>query len=275
MNSLIRFIVRHQFFLLFLVLETFSFWLLSTHSYYQSTKFENATRALTGFTSSRISNASKYLKLASTNERLAQENINLRNQLAALNTRYEVLKTKLGDTLVAPNYSYTLSRVVNNSVNKQYNYLTLNVGEKHGVKREMGVVSSQGVVGIIAGVSPNYSTVISMLNVDLKISAKLKRTNHFGSLYWDGKNYREVLLTDIPQHVPVSIGDTVVTSGFSSIFPADIGLGTISSIQGKGSNFHNLKVKLFIDFKQLNTVWVVSPRHEEERVELENTTKLR
>ncbi|MDX9769738.1 MAG: rod shape-determining protein MreC [Tenuifilaceae bacterium] len=275
MNSLIRFIVRYQFFLLFLVLETFSFWLLSTHSYYQSTKLEDATRTLTGFASTRISNATKYLKLAETNEHLAQSNLELRNQLAALNTRYDLLRNKLGDTLVEPNYSYTLAKVVNNSINKQYNYLTLNVGKDHGVKKEMGVVSSQGVIGIVAGVSSNYSTVISLLNVDLKISAKLKRTNHFGSLYWDGKNYREVLLTDVPQHVAVSIGDTVVTSGYSAIFPADINLGTISSVEGKGSNFHNLKVKLFADFKQLSSVWVVSPKLESEREDLENTTTLR
>jgi rod shape-determining protein MreC len=275
MNSLLRFIVRYQFLLLFLVLETFSFWLLSVHSYYQSTKFEDASRAITGFASSRINRTTNYLKLAELNEQLAEENLDLRNQLATLATKYEVLRNKLGDTIVAPHYSYTLTRVVNNTVNKQYNYLTLNVGTNDGVQQEMGVITNQGVIGIVAGVSPNYSTVISLLNVDLKISAKLKRTNHFGSLYWDGRNYREVLLTDIPQHVPIHIGDTVVTSGFSSIFPPNIDMGTISAIEGKGMNFHNIKVKLFVDFKQLHSVWVVNPKDEDERIELENSTNLR
>jgi len=132
------------------------------------------------------------------------------------------------------------------------------------------VVSAQGIVGIVAGVSEHYCTVISLLNVDLKISAKLKRSNHFGSLYWDGKYYRDVTLSDIPQHVVVNVGDTVVTSGFSSIFPTGIDLGTIKSIESKGVNFHSITVRLFNDFKQLNTVWVVAHKHDDERDVLEN-----
>lgn len=270
MNSILRFIVRHQFFLLFLVLETFSFWLLAKHSFYQSTKIEDASRTIMGAASQKISKTTDYLHLAEVNSQLAQENLRLRNNLAALSTKYEILKVKFGDTIVRLNYTYSLAKVINNSVNKQYNYLTLNVGELDGVYKEMGVVSSQGVVGIVAGVSPHFSTVISLLNVDLKISAKLKRTNFFGSLFWDGDNYREVLLTDIPQHVPVSIGDTIVTSGFSSIFPADIEIGTVSEVSGKGHNFHNITIKLFVDFKQLNTVWVVGAQLKDEREALES-----
>ena len=111
--------------------------------------------------------------------------------------------------------------------------------------------------------------------MDLKISAKLKRSNHFGSLYWDGKNYRDVTLSDIPQHVVVNVGDTVVTSGFSSIFPAGIDLGTIKSIESRGVNFHSITVKLFNDFKQLNTVWVVAHKHDDERDVLETDVKKR
>lgn len=275
MNSLIRFLLRYQFFLLFLVLEVFSFWLLSRHSYYQQSKFEDIGRTITGITSNRINKVTQYLKLAQTNSTFSQENLELKRQLAILSTKYDLLKIKLGDTLVDPLYSYKLARVVNNSVNKQYNYLTLDLGSQDGIEREMGVVSAQGIVGIVAGVSEHYCTVISLLNVDLKISAKLKRSNHFGSLYWDGKNYRDVTLSDIPQHVVVNVGDTVVTSGFSSIFPTGIDLGTIKSIESKGVNFHSITVRLFNDFKQLNTVWVVAHKHDDERDVLENAVNSR
>lgn len=275
MNSLIRLLLRYQFFLLFLVLEVFSFWLLSSHSYYQQSKFEDIGRTITGITTSRINKVTQYLKLAETNSTISQENLELKRQLAILSTKYDLLKFKLGDTLVDPLYTYKLARVVNNSVNKQYNYLTLDLGSQDGIEREMGVVSAQGIVGIVAGVSEHYCTVISLLNVDLKISAKLKRSNHFGSLYWDGKNYRDVTLSDIPQHVVVNVGDTVVTSGFSSIFPAGIDLGTIKSIESRGVNFHSITVKLFNDFKQLNTVWVVAHKHDDERDVLETDVKKR
>jgi rod shape-determining protein MreC len=273
MNTLFRFIERYRFFLLFLVFEVFSFWLLSRHTYYQRSKFEDLSRSFFGFTSSKISNTTNYLSLNKVNRSLAQENLELKYQLAVLNTKYEILKGVYGDTLVDPHYNYTLARVVNNSVNKQFNYITLNVGSKQGVEKEMGVVTSKGIVGIVAGVSHNYSTVISLLNVDLKISAKLKKSEHFGSLYWNGTDYQEVVLSDIPQHVNVSIGDTVITSGFSSIFPSNINIGTIVSVDSKGSNFHTIKVKLFSDFKQLNTVWVVSNKYEFEREVLEDSVK--
>lgn len=275
MNSLLRLLFKYQFFLLFLVLEAFSFWLLGTHTYYQNSKFENVSRVISGYTSQQIVQATQYIKLAKTNSSISQENLELKKQLAILETKYEVLKNRFGDTLVSPQYTYSLAKVVNNSVNKQYNYLTLNVGSYDGVELEMGVVTSQGIVGIVAGVSEHYSSVISLLNVDLKVSAKLKRSNHFGSLYWDGKNYRNVLLNDIPQHVEVSIGDTVVTSGFSSIFPANINIGTIKGVENKGVNFLAIRVELFNDFKQLNSVWVVSNSHENERELLEQGLNLK
>jgi rod shape-determining protein MreC len=271
MNSLIRFVEKYHFLLLFLVLEIFSLWLLSRHTYYQRSKFENITRAFSGYTSSKVDAAHQYLSLSNANKVLAEENLELRNQLARLTARYEIISTQIGDTIVDSQYVFIPAKTINNSINKQYNYITLNVGSKHGIEREMGVVSSNGIVGIVAGVSENYSTVISLLNVDLKISAKLKKSHHFGSLYWDGANYRKVILSDIPQHVQISVGDTIITSGFSSIFPADIKLGVIESFDSRGSNFHTIKVHLFKDFKQLNNVWVVRNNHENERQILEET----
>jgi rod shape-determining protein MreC len=134
---------------------------------------------------------------------------------------------------------------------------------------------SMALVGIVTGVSNNFSTVISLLNTHLRISARLKKSNHFGSFYWEGQDYRVLTLDDIPQHVPVSYGDTVVTSGFSSIFPPDFPLGTIESFHSRGANFHSIKVKLFTDFKQLHQVWVLENfrANELDSLELADRTK--
>ncbi|HDP55009.1 MAG TPA: rod shape-determining protein MreC [Bacteroidetes bacterium] len=271
MNSLLRFLVKSQFVLLFIVLELFSLWLLSNHTYYQRSKFESVARSVSGYINSKVDEASSYFNLSETNKVLAQENLELRKQLAVLSSKVELLTEIVGDTITDSVYTYQPARIINNSINKQYNYLTLNKGSNHGVEVEMGVVTNQGVVGIVAGVSPNYSTVISLLNVDLKLSAKLTRTNHYGSLYWEGDDYQEVTLSDIPQHVPLSVGDTVATSGFSSIFPESIPIGVISSYNSKGSNFHTIKVKLFRDFKQLYNVWIVSNKQKGEQDQLEET----
>ncbi|MFP4557513.1 MAG: rod shape-determining protein MreC [Bacteroidales bacterium] len=269
MNSLLRFFVKYQFLLLFLALEVVSLWLLSRHSYYQQTKIENFTRTVEGTASASIDRARQYFSLAETNERLLNENLQLRSQITMLQARYESLSAILGDTIVDPHYEYIPARVINNSVNKQHNYFTLNVGESKGIEKEMGIVTSQGVVGVVVGVSRNYSKAISLLNTDLRISARLKESNHFGSLYWDGNNYQRLILDDIPQHVKVTVGDTVVTSGFSSIFPPNVNLGAIESYTSKGANFHTIRVKLFADIKQLYNVWAVKNLRVNERDSLE------
>ncbi|HCX99555.1 MAG TPA: rod shape-determining protein MreC [Bacteroidales bacterium] len=269
MNNLLRFIDKHQFVLLFLVLEIFSLWLLSNHTYYQKSKIENVARSISGYANFKIDNTRSYFRLKETNSVLSQENLRLRKQVAVLSAKIETLHETLADTIVDSVYLYSPAKIINNSTNKQYNYLTLNKGSNHGVETEMGVITNNGIVGIVAGVSPNYSTVISLLNIDLKISAKLKKSNHFGSLYWEGKNYQQVILSDIPQHVPISVGDTITSSEFSSIFPENIPIGTINSFSSIGSNFHTIKVDLFRDFKELYNVWLVSNKHKEERKQLE------
>jgi rod shape-determining protein MreC len=243
--------------------------LLRNHSFYQRSKFENISRTISGYSASKVDATTKYLSLAKTNNLLAEENLDLRNQIAKLSARYEIISAIAGDTIVDANFEFIPAKTINNSVNKQYNFITLNIGSNQGVEQEMGVITNNGVVGIIAGVSRNYSIVISLLNIDLKISARLKKSNHFGSLYWDGVNYQKVILSDIPQHVKISVGDTVITSGFSAIFPPDINLGTIESFESIGSNFHTIKVKLFKDFKQLNDVWVIRNKRDDERALLE------
>jgi rod shape-determining protein MreC len=160
--------------------------------------------------------------------------------------------------------------VLNNSIFRQHNYITLDKGRSAGVKPEMGVISSEGIVGVVRGVSENFSSVISLLNSELSVSAKLKNSGYYGSFNWTGRDYRYGKLQDIPLHVDVSIGDTVITSGYSAIFPEGILVGFVEEYQEKGGRFLELTVELSTDFKKLNNVYIVKNLLKEEQKELEN-----
>ena len=129
----------------------------------------------------------------------------------------------------------------------------------------MGVITKDGIVGIVASVTRNFSTVISLLNTDLKISAKHRRSGAFGSLYWDGLNYREMILSEIPQHVNLTQGDTIVTSGYSSIFPPNIPLGIIEEYELKDGSFYVVNIKLLSDFKRIDNVYIIKSHQGAER----------
>jgi rod shape-determining protein MreC len=269
MNNLLKFIERFQFLIIFLILEGFSIWLLADHSYYQKAQFGKLTRGITATLNNQINNIGQYLRLRQTNIELSSENIELRNELTRLKWRIERSNLPKTDSVDQVRYTYLKARVVNNSVNKQHNFLTLDVGSQQGIRPEMGIICGDGVVGVVASVSENFATAISLLNTNFKLSAKHKRTGFFGSLYWDGLNYREVVLSEIPQHAPIAVGDTIVTSGYSAIFPPGITIGTISGYDLKGGNFYTVRVQLAADFKRLDYVGVILSKYNPERVKLE------
>jgi len=270
MNSLLRFLEKYSFLILFLLLEGFSIWLLVDHNFYQKASFGNFSRGVTSIIDYQFSSIDKYLHLKQTNIELMVENVSLRNEIAKLENKLEANKSNYNDSIGGVKFTYSAARVVNNSINKQNNYLTLNVGSNEGIKPEMGVITKDGIVGIVASVSSNFSTVISLLNTDLKISAKHRRSGSFGSLYWDGINYREMILSEIPQHVNLIQGDTIVTSGFSSIFPRNIPLGIIEEFALKDGSFYVVKVKLLSDFKRIDNVYVIKSHQGAERNLIEN-----
>ncbi len=271
MNSLLRFLEKYHFLILFVLLEGFSIWLLVDHNYYQKASFGKFSRGLVSVIDNQLSSVGNYLNLKQNNIELRLENVALRNEIAKLNNRLEANKQILSDSIGGSKFTYSTAKVVNNSVNRQNNFLTLNVGSNDGVKPEMGVVTKDGIIGVIASVSSNFSTVISLLNTDLKISAKHRRSGIFGSLRWDGDNYREATLYEIPQHVSLTQGDTIVTSGFSPIFPPGIPLGTIEEFKLKDGSFYVVKVKLMCDFKRINHVYVIKSLQATERKLIENS----
>lgn len=272
MRNLIKLIARYHFFLLFLAIEIVALFFVFSSNNYQKAVFVNFSRNISGSLYQRFSTWSQYLSLLEINENLAQENTSLKRS---------VLKTALlsGDTANTPDtlfqdrYYYNSARVINQTVNRQRNFLTLNIGSNDGVELEMAVIAADGLVGIVNGVSERFSTVIPLINIDVRVSSKLKSNDYFGSLSWDGQDYRTVILSEIPHHAVITPGDTVLTSGYSAIFPYGLPIGTVKDFEIKGANFYEIRVGLFTDFKKLTHVYILGNKLKEERTVLENQLK--
>lgn len=269
MRSLLNFLLRFKTLILFLVLEAVALVMISTSHNFHQTVFYGLSRNITGFVAKRVEKGTYYFRLRQVNEELVQENTMLRKRLEGLTSVPQEGFETVRDTVSGINYTYLSARVISNSVNKQKNFITLDRGSRHGVAVGMGVASPSGVVGVVVGVSRNYSVVMSLLNTDFRLSASIARNDYFGSLAWDGTSYRHARLSEIPHHVQVAEGDTIVTSGFSAIFPAGLMAGTLTGDQKRGGDFVSLKVMLSVDFKKLTNVYVIGNLTREERETLE------
>jgi len=269
-RNLLRFIFKNHFVFLFVLVELFSLILVIRFNNLQREKFINSSNVIIGALNSSIDGATQYLSLRTVNKTLAQENANLRRKLR--NSKFELLvKHQLAnDTAFGQQYMYIPARVINNSINRQKNYLTLNKGSRQGVEKDMAVISSTGIVGIVNSVSNNFSTVISVLHRDFRVSAKFAGSDYFGSVYWDGRNESMVQMADIPYHVSVKRGQKIVTNAFSNIYPADIAIGRVDTFSvDKHKNFYDIQVTLATDFRSLEYVYVVTDLLKKERKKLE------
>lgn len=269
MRSLLNFLLRIHFFLLFILIEVFSIALLVNNNHFHKARFVNFTREFSGGMYQKSADLKQYLSLAEENERLVEENNRLLNIIESTYKSDEIFFRSVNDTIFNQRYRYTSARIINNSVNKKHNFITLNKGSLQGIKPEMAVVSGGSIVGIVKGVSNNFATVISLLNLDYKVSAKVKKNEYFGSLSWNGDGYRTAILTEIPLHADIQVGDTIVTSGYSSIYPEGITIGYISDFTEKGGSFYEIDVKLSTDFKNLSAVNVIGNLMQQEKIELE------
>ena len=269
MRSLLNFLLRFRTLILFLVLEAVALVMISTSHNYHQTVFYGISRNISGFVAKRLERGTYYFRLRQVNDELVRENTILKREIVSLSSARQEGITAVIDSVNGVNYTYLNARVISNSVNKQKNFITLDKGTRHGVALGMGVASPSGVVGVVVGVSRNYSVVMSLLNTDFRLSASIARNDYFGSLAWDGTNYRYARLSEIPHHVTVNEGDTIVTSGFSAIFPAGLMAGTLTGEQKRGGDFVSLKVMLSVDFKKLTNVYVIGNLTREEREKLE------
>jgi rod shape-determining protein MreC len=270
MRNLLNFLARYNNLIIFLFLEGIAIYLLVSGNNYHNTRFIKGLRWATAGIDKQVDYTRTYLKLRTINEQLAEENSLLKNRIEKMKRDDSSLFFSVTDTLYRQKYTHTSAEVINNSTNRQKNFFTLNKGIRHGLRTDMAVVSSGSVAGIIISCSENFSIAMSLLNIDFKLSARIKENGYFGSLYWDGRDYRTALLGEIPQHVIVNAGDTIETTGYSVIFPEGVMIGRVSNCEKVGGNFYRISVELSTDFKKLHFVDIIGNMKKLEQLQLES-----
>lgn len=259
MGRLLLFLFRYRAFFVFLTLEFFSAWLIVQNNRYQSALYFNSSNSLIASLNGFSSGVRDYFALGEINTILADENAQLRNQLEEQQQRLRVLEGMIvKDSVLAKRFDYIPARVVNNSVERFTNFITLDQGNDAGIEIGMAVINHAGVVGKVKAVSRNFSIATSLLNIDVMVSSELKRSGHFGTIQWGGINPEIVDFKYLPRHVNPTIGDTVITSGFNAVFPEGTLIGTIEEFELPAEAlFYNIKVKLAQDFRKLSYVTII------------------
>lgn len=282
MRNIFLIIRRYFNFLFFLVLQIMALYLLFSYNKFHQSAFLEVAHEVTGNLGGKYNNITYYFNLKKTNEELVKANEMLRDQLTRQYTGPDTtaelkIDTSFKDTTTGEfrKYLWRSAKVVNNTVSLPNNTLTIERGEKQGVKTDMGVVGPNGVVGRVISTSANYAVVMSMLHRQSRISSKLKKTGETGTVIWDGVNPAFVIMNNIPKSVPVAVGDSVVTSNYTSTFPPNILIGTVVEVIGdKSSNFYSLKLKAATNFYNVEYVTVVENVFKEEQSTLEAATKI-
>ncbi len=278
MQNFIQFLIRFHALFLFLILEAFCLYLVTRQHHYQRAIIYKATDELTGTVYTGITGTRDYVGLKSVNDSLAIENARLRERLLMLELMQISRPDLLSDTTWMDStryevFNYRAAKVINNSTDKITNFFTINKGSADGFRPEMGVIGPNGIVGVTKRVSENFTTAMSVLHKDLRISSLIKNKNYIGTLRWTGGNPNFALLTDIPKHVNPEVGDTVVTSYYSNFFPENLMIGTITDMDlDGGSNFYNITLRLSTNFNNIKHVYGVDFHEFNELKQLEQTT---
>jgi rod shape-determining protein MreC len=255
MYNLRRFILKHHFVILFILLEVISILLLARSQNFHRNRLVSSTNDVVGTIYKWGSDVGGYFRLGKTNEQLAEENALLRKQLSVVADTSTILYSTLeSDTI----YEYIPARVVNNSISQANNYIIINKGRLDGIERDMGVVSSEGIVGVVTDVSRHYASVMSLLHSKSFVGVRFKNNQQIASLRWNTNNYRYGMVEDIPTHVVLQKGDTVLTSSYSFIFPEDMMVGTVEDPLAASSDALNkAKIRFATDFARLRHVYVI------------------
>lgn len=259
MERLILFVYQNRAFFTFLLLELFCAWLIVENNAYQGTKFFNSSNGLVAGVNNFSQSVRDYFQLTEVNRLLAEENASLKETLE----RQKLLEYPLTvnaplDSSISKHYEFVSAKVVNNHVDLVKNFITIDKGKDSGIEPGMAVISPLGVVGKVKLVSKHYGVVTSILHIDVMVSAVLRRTEHFGTVQWDGLDPDLVEFKYIPRHVNPVVGDTVITSGYNAVFPPGITIGVVEEVKlNDEALFYDLKVKLGQDFRKLSYVNVV------------------
>ncbi|NND07514.1 MAG: rod shape-determining protein MreC [Saprospiraceae bacterium] len=269
MQNLLYFLFRYGYVFLFICLEIVCFNLIVRYNSQQKETFLKSSNAVTGWIYQHYNSVRQYFSLGDIAHQLAWENARLRNQQGA----FQAL-TLEGNTTLDSNsfqqYELLPARIINNRITGLDNYFTILGGREAGMEIGQGVIIENGIVGILTDVSTHYARGISILNRDSRISASIERNNFFGNLYWEGGNPRLAKLEDVPKHADVQVGDKLITSGFSAIFPKGLKVGTIVDFSlNDGSNFYDINVQLSVDIANAHYVYVVKNLFAREQLILE------
>ena len=277
MRNLLNFFLKYNYWFLFIFLEVISFVLLFRFNNYQGSAFFTSSNQVAGMVYESANKVTGYFHLKTINDGLVQKNVELELQvehlrsalmeLTADSTEIERMKS---NALLG--YDIYRANVINNSLRHADNYITLNKGENDGIRREMGVISGSGVVGIVYQTSPNYSVVIPILNSKSSISCKIKRSDYFGFLKWDGGSSQYATVKDMPRHSLFTLGDTIVTSGFSAIFPDGMMIGVVDKATVvENTMYCDIDVTLAVDFQSLTYVTVFAFENQNELLNLQKS----
>lgn len=296
MRNLIIFFRRYFNFFLFLLLEVICLIFVFRHNNFQRTVYLNSANGLSGKLYTKYNDVQYYFHLQSTNDSLVKENERLHNELASSfevtdttdQIRLDTLRKFSNDTAhrllstVTRKFLYREAKVINNSVTREINTITIRRGSKHGIRPNMGVVSPSGVVGVVRSVTENYAVVVSLLYKSTAttasgfgFSAKLQRSGEIGTVYWDGQNAGFAQMKDVPRSAQLRRGDTIVTSGFSAFFPENIPIGYVDTVRvsDKSSTAFNIRLKLATNFYNLQYVYVIENLLRDEQTRLEDSTR--
>jgi rod shape-determining protein MreC len=253
MRNLLNFLARYNNLIIFLLLEGIAVYLVVTRNDYQNSRFLKSVRVLTIGVEKKITATRNYLNLREINAKIALENIGLRNSIQKLTKQDNNLFFAVSDTVNQQQYTYTSATIVNNSTNRQKNFFTIGKGTKQGIETDMAVSGPDGVAGIVVSCSDNFSIAMSLLNLDFRLSVRMKYNGYFGS----------------PQHVIVYKGDTVQTTGYSAIFPEGVFVGIVDDFEKSGGDFYKIRILLATDFRKLNYVNVIGNLRKKEQLEIE------
>ena len=274
MRNLLDFLLRYSNFLIFLILEVVAFILIgTTHEYQRSTFWSSANRIVASSNNIKTS-VMEYLRLREDNMELAAENAMLKTQLMeTLNEAESVVERDSQYIYSHLDWEYVPAKVIDISTHKQHNYLTINKGSRDGIEKDMGVICAQGIVGIVSSVSEKYALVVPLIHSEISISCRLKENGQIGGTQWDGKDYRYVHLTQIARHIAVNQGDTVITSGLTSVFPEDLLVGTVyrTKLHAK-DNYHTTLLELSTDYRSLKYVQVLHNKNKKQYYGMDQVT---
>lgn len=275
MRQLVDFFVRHGAWFVFILLVGVSCLMLFRGNPYQQAVYMTSAGAVSSSVYGAANSVTGYFNLRTINDDLQERLSSLEMENLALHRRLQRAEelayadTVTPDSALTP-YRFITARVINNSIAHSNNFITINRGSDDGVMPEMGVIDRNGIVGIVNVTGRHTARVISMLNSDLRLSCKVKGSDAFGSLVWDGKSPCFAVLEELPRHVEFAIGDTVITSGYSVVFPEGIPVGIVRERQRDADdNFYSLRVELLTDFSTLSTVRVIENFLKDEIEEVE------